>query len=155
MVPVLSLDVLSPEFIPQHINHIKGEPLETPGFPPPRRMIFSDSPEQPYELADAEDREEWDCLLAFCEENRNQISRLLVGKASERVYVSKSAHLDDLVCRIVNTVPQKHSCALLRLYLKHFELVESLLELSTPSRALREIGIGSIANGPGQGNGRS
>jgi hypothetical protein len=134
---LLNLEVLSPEF-PTNISHIyASESLEKSEIPP-KRLIFSAYPEVSLELADPDDRQEWDTLLALCEENRNQITELL-----------KSDLAEHLACRIVNTVPESHSSALLQLYLIHFELVESILELGVPSRAIWEIERNGITDGPG------
>jgi hypothetical protein len=134
---LLNLEVLSPEF-PTNINHIHATASpEKPG-PPPGRLIFSAHPEISLELADPEDREEWDTLLGLCEENRNRISELLKNDLAEH-----------LACRIVNTVPESHSSALLQLYRVHFQLVESILELGVPSRALWGIERNGISDGLG------
>jgi hypothetical protein len=139
--------LLSPEFPrTRNFNHIKGrESLETHGMPP-RRMIFYDCPEVPFELADPDDREEWDALLALYEENRDQIF----------FFTKNNVQFGYLVCRIVNTVPESHSSELLRLYITHFELVESLLELGVASKAYWGIERnGSITDGPRKTDGRS
>jgi hypothetical protein len=145
MVPAEMYNLPSSTEFLQNFNHVNGSPLETPGVSP-RRMTFSDSPKIAFALADPDGREEWDALWALYEENQCQILRL----------TKINIQLGDPVCRIVNTVPESHSSELLRLYLKHFELVESLLELSVPSSESGEIERnGSITDGPGQADGRS
>jgi hypothetical protein len=134
---LLNLEVLSPEF-PTNISHIHATGSPEKPATPPGRLIFSAYPEISLELADPEDREEWDALLWLCEDNRNKISQLL-----------KSDLAQHLSCRIVNTVPESHSSALLQLYREHFQLVEEILELGVPSRAIWGIERNGISDGLG------